>query len=106
VKVGVLSSHKSDLFTKQWFRALDSVPLTISAAIWNLSTFLVINHDLGTIESSSAAVSSVQDSDSVDPVSLVESDFPPLANTILCMREFAWSLESPVCKIVGAAVVG
>jgi len=105
VEVGVLGSHKSYLTTIQRLRALDSVPLTISAAVWNLSTDLIINHDLGTIESSSAAISSVEDSDSVDPVTLAESNFPPLANSILGMREFTWSLESPVGKIVGVAVV-
>jgi hypothetical protein len=106
MKVCVLGCHKSYLTTEQWLGALDSVPLTISASVWNLSTHLVINHNLGAIQSSSAAISSVEDSDSVDPVTLIECNLPPLTNSILGMRELAWSSECPVWKVVGVAVVG
>jgi hypothetical protein len=62
--------------------------LSISGTSWDSTTVLVINIDLGSRKSVTAAVSSVQNSDSIDPVLLVELNFPPLSDTSFCVGKF------------------
>jgi hypothetical protein len=54
----------------------------------DIATELIINKDFGACESSTTAISSVLDFDSVYPVLLVELNFPPLTNTCIGVGEF------------------
>jgi hypothetical protein len=94
-----LDSDQSDFVSEEWLGALYSVPSAIASSI-DGSTFLITNHHLCLVQSASAAVLSISDSYSVNPVSLIKSNFPPLANTILGMSELVWSLEGKVWKVV------
>jgi hypothetical protein len=55
---------------------------------------LIINKHFGSCESTSTAVSSVKDSDSIDPVLSVELNFPPLADTLICVGKFGTVAKS------------
>jgi len=79
--------NESDSSTEQWFGASDFIPCSLSCTVLDLSTNLVVNIDLGSGKSVSAAVSSVQDSDFANHVSLVELDLPPLVDTSVGMSE-------------------
>ena len=89
-----MSGNKSDLLTVHWLGALHSVPLSVSGSILNLAAKLIIDKHIGSGESSTTAVSSVEDSDSVDPVVSVELNFPPLADTLVCVGKFGSVAES------------
>lgn len=55
---------------------------------WKSSAFFVANHNSGSGESLSTAVSSVQDSDSSDGDASAELTHPPHVNTSVGMSEF------------------
>jgi hypothetical protein len=61
---------------------------------------LIADQDSGLVQSASAAVLSVSDSNSINPVFLVKVDFPPLAYSFLGVSKLAWSLEGKIWKIV------
>jgi len=68
----------------------------LSCTVLDLSTNLVVDVDLGSGKSVSAAVYSVQDSDFADQVSLVELNLPPLVDTSVGVSEFR-SIAPSIC---------
>jgi len=101
-----LSGNKSDLLTVHWLGALHSVPLSVSGSILNLAAKLVIDEHIGSGESYTTAVSSVEDSDSIDPVVSVELNLPPLADSSVGVSEFRTVAESISGWIGVVAIVG
>ena len=59
----VLGQDESDLSSHDWLGASDCVPLTVLTVVWKVATHLVVDHDFGSIESTTAAVFSVKDFD-------------------------------------------
>jgi hypothetical protein len=80
--------------------------LSVSGSILNLAAKLIIDEHIGSGESSTTAVSSVEDSDSIDPVLSVELNFPPLTDTFFGMSEFVASWNECKCWIGVVAIVG
>jgi len=101
-----LSGNKSDLLTVHWLGALHSVPLSVSGSILNLAAKLIIDEHIGSGKSSTTAVSSVEDSDSVDPVVSIELNLPPLADSSVGVSEFRTVAESISGWIGVVAIVG
>ena len=66
MQVGVLSGNKSDLSSEDWLGTFNFEPSSLRSTAWTRSTDLVINEDFGVSKSVSAAVSTVEHSDSVN----------------------------------------
>jgi hypothetical protein len=63
------------------------IPLTLSTSV-DCATLGVSNEDLGSLQSISAAISSVSDFDHGNLVFTTELSFPPHADTFVGMGEF------------------
>jgi hypothetical protein len=61
-----------------------------------LTAKLIVNKHVGSSKSVTAAASSVKNSYSINEVSLVELDFPPLTDTLFSVSEFVASWNE--CK--------